>query len=192
MLPRLSPELREPLDRFLRLLDQWNRRHALTALAPELRREELLLDASALLPFLKAVPAGAKVADLGTGMGCPAVLLALARPDLEVIGVDASGKKVAFVRQVALELPIPNLRAIHGRLETLPPLDAQWGTAKALAPVEALVGWWQRHGRVGAPFYALKGEGWQSEPLPAGWQARAHPYELPTRGQRVVVELRPS
>lgn len=192
MLPPLPKKLAEPLGNYLHLLDRWNRTHALTALPPEARREELLLDASALLPFLAPLPAGCRVVDLGTGMGCPAVLLALSRPDLDIVGVDASKKKIAFVRQVALELAIPNLRLIHGRFEEIPPLEADWGTAKALAPLKLLTGWWQRHGRAGSPFYALKGEDWESEPLPVGWRAHPHPYCLPSRGNRVVVELRPA
>jgi len=190
MEPRLPSDLQAPLGRFLVLLDKWNRTHALTALPPGVRREELLLDAAALLPFLAQLPAGARVVDLGTGMGSPAVVLALARPDLEVLGVDSSGKKLAFLRQAAMELPIPNLRAIHGRLEDLEPLQADWGTAKALAPLEALLGWWTRHGKIGAPFLALKGPEWGEEAMPVGWVATPHPYSLPTRGDRVVVELR--
>jgi 16S rRNA (guanine527-N7)-methyltransferase len=190
MEPRLPSDLAGPLGRFLVLLDRWNRTHALTALPPGQRREELLLDAAALLPFLAGLPSGARVADLGTGMGSPAVVLALARPDLEVIGVDASLKKLAFLRQVAMELPIPNLKAVHGRLEALPPLEADWGTAKALGPLGPLVDWWARHGRTGSPFFALKGLDWAEERVPDGWIAKPHPYSLPTRGQRVVVELR--
>jgi 16S rRNA (guanine527-N7)-methyltransferase len=125
-------------------------------------------------------------------MGSPAVVLALARPDLEVIGVDASLKKLTFLRQVAMELPIPNLRTVHGRLEELPPLEADWGTAKALGSMASLVDWWGRHGRPGCPFFALKGPDWAAEPIPEGWMASPHPYCLPTRGQRVVVELRVS
>jgi 16S rRNA (guanine527-N7)-methyltransferase len=177
------------LGHYLDLLDRWNRTHALTALPKPQRREELLLDASVLLPFLDALPAGARVADLGTGMGCPAVVLALARPDLEVLAVDASAKKLAFVRQAALELPVPNLVPVHGRLEDLPPLEADLGTAKALAALDQLAGWWGRHGRPGAPFLALKGPDWTQEPLPADWTATPHPYVLPTRGRRVVVVL---
>jgi len=189
MEPRLPSELSAPLGRFLVLLDKWNRTHALTALPPGVRREELLLDAASLLPFLAPLAPGSRVVDLGTGMGSPAVVLALARPDLEVLGVDASTKKLAFLKQVAMELPVPNLHAVHGRLEDLPALAADWGTAKALAPVEALVGWWSRHGRPGAPFYALKGADWRTEPIPFAWKVLAHPYILPTRGERVVLEL---
>jgi len=187
---RLPANLSEPLSRFLLLLDRWNRTHSLTALPPAVRREELLLDATSLLSFLAPVPAGARVVDLGTGMGSPAVVLALARPDLQVLGVDASSKKLAFLRQVAMEIPIPNLQTIHGRLEDLPSLEADWGTAKALGSLDQLVGWWTRHGKQGAPFYALKGLDFATEGVPHGWSVTPHPYELPNRGQRVVVELR--
>jgi len=190
MEPRLPSELSATLGRFLVLLDRWNRTHALTALPPGARREELLLDAAALLPFLSELQPGSRVADLGTGMGSPAVVLALARPDLEILGVDASLKKLAFLRQAAMELPIPNLVTVHGRLEDLPSLGADWGTAKALAPLGSLAGWWARHGRPGAPFFALKGVDWPQEPVPEDWIASPHPYTLPSRGPRVLVELR--
>lgn len=191
MEPRLPAPLTPLLRRYLALLDRWNRTHALTALPGNQRWEELLLDAAAILPFLEALPPGARVADLGTGMGCPAVVLALARPDLEVLAVDAAAKKLAFVRQVALELPVPNLKVVQGRLEDLTPLEADLGTAKALGSLSQLAGWWSRHGKAGAPFLALKGSDWADEPLPPGWAATPHPYALPTRGQRVVVALRP-
>ena len=189
MEPCLPAALSQPLSGYLDLLDRWNRTHALTSLPKAERWEELLLDAAALLPFLALLPPGARVADLGTGMGCPAVVLALARPDLEVLAVDASAKKLAFVRQAALEVPVPNLKPVHGRLEDLAPLEADLGTAKALGSLGQLAGWWSRHGKAGAPFLALKGPDWSTEPLPPGWTATPHPYVLPSRGRRVVVAL---
>lgn len=190
MVPQLPSRLNDPLRHFLELLERWNRTHALTALPPAVRREELLLDAAALLPFLEPLPPGSRVADLGTGMGSPAVVLALARPDLTVLGVDAASKKLAFLRQVVLELPVPNLQVIQGRLEGLPPLEADWGTAKALGSVPQLLAWWERHGRPGSPFHALKGREAAEEPPPVGWDVEVHPYELPSRGQRVVMAFR--
>ncbi|OIQ69952.1 ribosomal RNA small subunit methyltransferase G [mine drainage metagenome] len=187
--PHLPPHLDAPLARYLDLLDQWNQTHALTALPRAVRAEELLLDAAALLPWLAPLTAGSRVADFGTGMGIPAVVIALARPELQVLAVDASAKKLAFVRQACLELPIPNLLPVQGRLEALAPLAADLGVAKALGSFEQLLGWWQRHGRPGSRFLALKGPDWQREPVPAGWTATPHPYVLPTRGSRTVVEL---
>lgn len=187
MVPQLPASLKAPLAHYLELLERWNRTHALTALAPKERREELLVDAAAALPFLEPLPSGARVVDFGTGMGSPAVLLALARPDLEVVGIDSAGKKIAFLRQVALELPLPNLKPVHGRAEILEPLQADLGTAKAVGELDLLMPWWTRHGKPGAPFLAFKGPGQAF--VPEGWACEVHPYQLPTRGDRRLLLL---
>ena len=191
MEPILPAWTQAPLAQYLDLLDRWNQTHALTSLDKEERFEELMLDSAVLLPFLDRLPAQAKVVDFGTGMGVPAVVLALARPDLVVIALDKSHKKIAFVRQAALELNLSNLRALAGRAETLPPLGAQLGVAKAVGTLDLLLGWWQRHGSPGSPFLALKGpEGCPERPR--GFSVTTHPYALPTRGQRTVLEIIPT
>jgi len=192
MNPEIPKDLEHPLRAYLALLERWNRVHALTALAPESRREELLLDACALLPHLSSLAAGSTVADLGTGMGIPSVVIALARPDLLIIGVDASRKKIAFLRQACLELGLENLRPLAARFESLPPLEADCGVAKALAPLGQLLAWWERLGRPGSPFLALKGPEWGTEASSPGWSVEGHAYELPSRGTRWVVVARQS
>jgi 16S rRNA (guanine527-N7)-methyltransferase len=187
MEPTLPDWIKEPIVRYLNLLDRWSRTHALTSLEMEERFEELILDSAALLPFLEGLPSGSAVVDFGTGMGIPGLVLALARPDLVVHALDKSHKKIAFVKQAALELGVANLRPLAGRAEALPPLGAQVGVAKAVGSLELLMGWWDRHGAPGAPFLALKSAG---EAAPAGCQLTVHPYRLPTRGQRAVLELR--
>ncbi|HWQ10451.1 MAG TPA: RsmG family class I SAM-dependent methyltransferase [Holophaga sp.] len=191
----MSATLPEPVlaaaQAFLELLDHWNRTHALTALPPADRFEELILDSWALVPFLDSLPSGARVVDFGSGMGIPAVVLALAKPDLEILALDKSGKKVAFIRQAALEMRLENLGATAARIESLAPLEASAGVAKAVGTPLLLAGWWERHGRPGAPFYAMKGPGWADEALPgAAWQLLPHPYRLPTRGARILLEMR--
>jgi 16S rRNA (guanine527-N7)-methyltransferase len=187
MEPSLPDWTLEPVARYLALLDRWSRTHALTALEQGDRQEELILDSAALLPFLAPLPARARVVDFGTGMGIPAVLLALARPDLEIVALDKSGKKISFVRQAAMELGLANLVPLAGRAEAIAPLGAQAGVAKAVGTLDLLGGWWRRHGLPGAPLWALKGpQGpWEAP----GFQVRTHPYRLPTRGERTVVEL---
>lgn len=185
MQPALPAPLMATAQAFLDLLERWNQTHALTALPPEVRFEELILDACALLPHLP--PGPGRVVDFGTGMGIPAVVLAAARPDLEVVALDKARKKVAFVRQAGLELNLPNLRPLHGRAEVLAPLEADAGTAKAVGDLELLLGWWERHGRPGAPFLALKGA--PETAAPAGWSLTRHPYQLPTRGERALLRL---
>ena len=189
MEPKLPDWIKEPIVLYLDLLDRWNRTHALTSLENEQRFEELIVDSAALLPFLEPLPAGAGVVDFGTGMGIPAVVLALARPDLTVHALDKAGKKIAFVRQVAMELALANLIPVAARAEELTPLAADLGTAKAVGSLRLLAGWWARHGKPGAPLLLLKGEGWNSEACPEGWHLEVLPYRLPTRGERVILRL---
>jgi 16S rRNA (guanine527-N7)-methyltransferase len=187
MEPILPDWIKEPVLRYLDLLDRWSRTHALTSLEKEERFEELILDSAVLLPFLDPLPAGGTVIDFGTGMGIPAIVLALGRPDLTVVALDKSHKKVAFVRQAGLELGLTNLRPLVGRAEDLPPMGAHLGLAKAVGTLDLLMAWWDRHGQPGAPFLALKGA---EEPAPRGCTLMAHAYRLPTRGRRAVLELR--
>jgi 16S rRNA (guanine527-N7)-methyltransferase len=191
MEPTLPEWTLEPLALYLELLDRWNSAQALTALGKADRFEELILDSAALLPWLQDLPPHSRVVDFGTGMGIPALPIALARPDLEVVALDKSRKKIAFVRQAALELGLGNLVPLAGPAEALPPLGAHGGVAKAVGTLDLLGAWWRRHGRPGAPFWALKGSQGPLVP-PAGFSLRIHPYRLPSRGDRLVVELRAS
>jgi 16S rRNA (guanine527-N7)-methyltransferase len=101
LIPEIDPSI---FERYLALLDQWNQTHALTSLAPSDRFEELILDASILLPHLETVPAGSHVVDFGSGAGIPAIVLAILRPDLRITALDAAQKKTMFIQQVILEL----------------------------------------------------------------------------------------
>jgi len=189
MEPFIPQPVRDQAPRFLGLLDQWNTTHALTALPPESRFEELIQDACAILPFLETLPPGARLTDFGTGMGIPAVVMAMARPDLDICALDKSKKKIAFVRQVVMELGLTNLQPVAARAEDLPPICADLGTAKAVGSLELLTGWWARHGKPCAPLLLPKGDGWRSEICPSGWHLEAYPYRLPTRGERVILRL---
>jgi 16S rRNA (guanine527-N7)-methyltransferase len=187
--PVFPAKIQEFSESFLCLLDKWNRVHSLTSLDAESRFEALLLDSAALLPLLEGLPAGSLVADFGSGMGIPAAVIAAARGDLEVAAIDRNKKKSAFIRQAALELGLPNLRAICGPAESIAPLKAQVGAAKAAGPLKKILAWWKRHAAPGAPFFAFKGPGWDSSEILVGWSRRVHPYAMPTLGERAIVEI---
>jgi len=78
-------------------------------------------------------PDAPAVLDVGSGGGLPGVVLAITMPQLRVTCVDAVAKKTAFVRQVAAELRLPNLRAEHARVEALKPLPWPVITSRAFA-----------------------------------------------------------
>jgi 16S rRNA (guanine527-N7)-methyltransferase len=130
---------------YLALMQQWNKVYNLTALRhPDEMLSHHLLDCLAVLPPLRrhlgmdatgaavAPAAPQTILDVGSGGGLPGVVLAAAEPSWQVSCVDAVGKKATFVRQVAAELRLPNLRGLHARVETLAAADAGTGAgAKA-------------------------------------------------------------
>ena len=98
------------------LLLKWNRTYNLTALRdPEQAISHHLLDSLAILPWVRA----GSLLDVGSGGGLPGIPLAIARTHLAVTLVDAVQKKATFLQQVAIELGLANVRAVHGRVEEL-------------------------------------------------------------------------
>ncbi|SMB96280.1 16S rRNA (guanine(527)-N(7))-methyltransferase RsmG [Deinococcus hopiensis] len=57
--------------------------------------------------------------DLGTGAGFPALPLAIVHPELQLVPVDATRKKVDFVARTAAALGLTQVRPLTGRAETL-------------------------------------------------------------------------
>jgi 16S rRNA (guanine527-N7)-methyltransferase len=59
-----------------------------------------------------------RVVDLGSGGGVPGLVLAVARPDLEVLLVDASAKRCRFLEEAVGTLRV-SARVIEGRAEVV-------------------------------------------------------------------------
>ena len=60
---------------------------------------------------------GLRVLDLGCGPGFPSIPLAIMRPDLSIVALDSTDKKVQFVAKSAEILQLSNLKAVTGRAE---------------------------------------------------------------------------
>ncbi len=65
------------------------------------------------------IPFGAKVMDIGCGGGFPTLPLAMIRPDINIVGVDSTEKKVKYVAETAETLELSNVSAISARAEEL-------------------------------------------------------------------------
>ena len=123
----LLPAQQEQLQRYLALVQKWNKVYNLTALRDpaDMLTHHLFDSLSAIAPLQRqlaqmGVPlAQARLLDVGSGAGLPGVVMAICCPGLSVACVDTVGKKAAFVQQVALELRLPNLRGVHARVESL-------------------------------------------------------------------------
>ena len=125
---------------YAEMLVEWNRiRINLTRLvSPRDIAVKHSLDSLALLTVC-TLPSGARVIDVGTGARLPGLALKIVRPDLRVILLDSTAKKLLFCRAVAEELGLSEVETVH---------------ARAGAPLETLLPWLAPfaapHGRIAA------------------------------------------
>ncbi|MEJ2361179.1 MAG: 16S rRNA (guanine(527)-N(7))-methyltransferase RsmG [Gammaproteobacteria bacterium] len=100
---------------YIDLLVSWNKSFNLTAIRdPRDMVNQHLLDALVALPYIKRGP----VLDVGSGAGLPGLPLAIVRPDLHFCLLDSNGKKVRFIKQVAITLQLTNVDVVQSRVET--------------------------------------------------------------------------
>jgi 16S rRNA (guanine527-N7)-methyltransferase len=107
---------------YLHLLTKWNKVYSLTAVRdPTNMLTHHLLDSLAIIEPLRRHTQGRpiRLLDVGSGGGLPGIVIATCRPEISVTCMDAVAKKVAFIRQAAGALGLPNLHGLHGRVETL-------------------------------------------------------------------------
>lgn len=117
----LTPVQQQALLDYIALLGKWNKVYNLTAVRdPEHMLSQHVLDCLAVLPPLKQVfPEALDLLDVGAGGGLPSVVFAIACPHWQITAVDTVAKKTAFIQTTAHSLSLPNLRAVHSRVEAL-------------------------------------------------------------------------
>ncbi len=84
--------------------------------------------------------AGARICDVGTGGGFPAVPLAIMFPQAHFTAVDSIGKKITVVREVGAALGLENLTPVNGRVEALPG-RFDYAVSRAVTDMSELMRW---------------------------------------------------
>ena len=167
----LADRLAPPLRAYLDLLARWNRAYNLTAVRdPREMVPRHLIDSLAMEPFLDGI---ATLADLGTGPGLPGIPLAIARPGLRVVLVEANGKKARFLREAVRTLGLANAEVAESRIEALDrPGQFDAITARALATLPQILGFGGHLLAPGGKLLAMKGARPDAEiaALPRGWR----------------------
>lgn len=146
---------------YLQQLRHWNKAYNLTAIRdPEKMLVQHVFDSLAIVPELRARWArpGLKVADMGSGAGLPGIILGICQPDWSIVCVDAVGKKTAFIRQAAGVLGLKNVRAEHGRIESMDSLRADIVISRAFASLSDFVRVAAHHRAPGGVMLAMKGQ----------------------------------
>ena len=156
---------------YLALLLKWNAVYNLTSV-----RDPLQMVTHHLLDSLAAVPSFAQannVLDVGAGGGLPGIVLAIARPAMQVALIDTVHKKTAFLKQVKAELELNNVTVYTDKVQQLRvPQLFDVITSRAFADLSDFVAWSGHLLADGGQFIALKGVAPpdERERLPAPWK----------------------
>ena len=107
----------------------------------------------------EAIEPNARVVDIGTGAGLPGLVLALVRPDLQVVLVDTLQRRCDFLVEMVERFTLRDrVTVVWGRAEELPPQQADIVTSRAVAALKKLAPWCMPHARIGGRMLAMKGQ----------------------------------
>ena len=177
---------------YLALLDKWNRVYNLTAVRDVSQMvSHHLLDSLAILPDVGAY---ASLADVGSGGGLPGIPLAIARPEMMVVLIEANQKKSSFLQQAKIELNLANVHVHCGRVETFKPMAPVAAViSRAFSDLALFVRVAGHLPEPGGPLLAMKGLLPDEEiaVLPENWRvARSREIHVPELGaQRHLLVL---
>jgi 16S rRNA (guanine527-N7)-methyltransferase len=105
------------LSRYAIELLDWNQKINLTAIKdPEEIAEKHFIDSAIPLKF---IPSGSRLLDIGSGGGFPGIVLKVINPSISVTLIDASLKKINFLKHIIRTLSLENVQALHLRGEDL-------------------------------------------------------------------------
>lgn len=154
----LSSEQQARLRGYLELLQRWNATYNLTAIRePQAMFTQHLADCLAVVPAIARVVQPGRLLDVGSGGGLPGVIVACALPGWKVACVDTVAKKAAFVRQMAGLLKLPNLQAIHARVEQVKAEPWDLITSRAFSSLLDFTSLTRRHLAAKGVWMAMKG-----------------------------------
>ena len=143
---------------YQRLIAKWTKVYNLTAVRNpnEMLTHHILDSLAVIAPFQRHLAQGSLL-DVGSGAGLPGVVVAICCPVIAVTCVDTVAKKATFIKQVALELKLPNLTGLHARVENITqPFDVI--CSRAFASLPDFTNWSTSALAAGGVWMAMKGK----------------------------------
>jgi 16S rRNA (guanine527-N7)-methyltransferase len=160
----VSRETSERLEIYASMLQRWNPHINLVASSTLNDLEARHIKDSLQLTHL-ASPEGGVWADLGSGGGLPGLIIAIAfagRANTFVL-VESDQRKAAFLRAVVRETELTKVTVLSQRIEAVQPLNAEYVSARALAPLGELMAYLDLHLAPSGKAFLMKGRQWRTE-----------------------------
>ena len=138
----LDSKQKKQLDKFYKLLIEWNQKINLTAIKEE--KDVYLKHFYDSLTVVKSTNLKRPISlcDVGSGAGFPGIVLKIVFPNLKVTLVDSLNKRVMYLQEIIKELGLENIEAVHSRMEDYSRLNKEKFnviTARAVADLNTLV-----------------------------------------------------
>ncbi len=167
----LNASMVEQFELYYQVLIEWNKKFNLTAITDyqEVQIKHFLdsLTVTIALTKQELTKPGLSIMDIGTGAGFPGIPLKIMLPQSRLVLLEATTKKVTFVRYAAQRLELENVEIVAGRAEEaahLPLYRQQFDlvVSRAVASLSSLVELALPFCQTGGKFVAQKkGEGKQ-------------------------------
>ena len=111
------------------------------------------------------LPEHGVVVDIGSGAGLPGIVLAMLRPSLDVALLEPLLRRSVFLEECVTALGLSNATVVRARAEdkAAAHIKADIATARAVAPLDRLVGWAAPLLRPGGELLAIKGQSAEEE-----------------------------
>ena len=112
----------------------------------------------------------AKIIDIGSGAGFPAVPLKIVRPDLKFTLVDSLNKRVNFLNELFILLNLGDIKAVHERAEDFIKGNREsydFAVARAVAPLNTLLEYMVPYLKVGGRCLIYKSQKLEEEIIEA-------------------------
>jgi 16S rRNA (guanine527-N7)-methyltransferase len=162
----LNDEQAEKFEKYMNYLLSENEKFNLTAITD---KKEIVIKhfIDSILPA-NEIKAGAKIIDIGTGAGFPAIPLKILRDDLNVTLVDSLQKRVKFLDEVTNLLNLQNVIAVHSRAEDYASKEREkfdYVVSRAVASVPTLAEYLVPFAKLNGKILMYKGSGAEEELL---------------------------
>lgn len=160
----LSEEQEKQFLKYYDFLVSENQKYNLTAITS---KEEVFYKhfLDSVLPESE-ITKNAKIIDIGSGAGFPAVPLKIVRPDLKFALVDSLNKRVNFLNELFILLNLGDIKAVHARAEDFIKENREsydFAVARAVAPLNTLLEYMVPYLKVGGRCLIYKSQKLEEE-----------------------------